>query len=161
MATGAVWYRLVTMTQEIIRSLGLTYDSTSLPAAQVYARKILNDSTTTLPFVMCALGGPETIEGGTFEDHEWTMPVLVATAFASNRDMTLDSDSLQWRQSIIETFDRQPRPEMAIGDVDVYSCEINTNPPVDMRHFHQSHLDVGSLLLLYKVTKNKNRGRHG
>jgi hypothetical protein len=152
----AVWTELVRTTRDIIQGRGLTAGGVPLPAAQVYARKVFSDRNTTLPFLMAVRGPHERIEPGSFEDHEWLLPVLVGHCFASNQDLELNEDEDAWRQDVIETFANQPRPEITLPGVDVNSCDIDPQPVLDLTLFGDN-LDVGGLLLWFRLTKSRNR----
>jgi hypothetical protein len=149
---NAIWTDLLTTTQTIIRGLGLTYaGGTPLPSGQVYARRVLTDRRTVLPFVMVTLGAEsEAVESLTTATRRITYPVLVVHAFASNQDHTLIDDPLAWRQAITDALFRQRRPEISLARV--FDCFMDMDPVIDLSLF-RGNLDVGGMMLLYEAAR--------
>lgn len=154
----AVWTQLVLTTQTILQGLNLTHSGgKALPDEQVYVRKRASDRNTNNPFLMVAPGDSEDLSpGGSFEDHEFILPVLVVHAFPRSPEFALNDDELVWRQQIIETFLDLPRPEVVLDGVNVMDCQVDTSPRVDRRQFNNI-LDVGGMLLKFRVIKTRGR----
>lgn len=106
---NAVYYDVIAAVQTAIQGLSLLLpDTTVLPSARVYKRKVLTDRNMTLPAV-CVFMPPagEMADGGTNESDDWGHAVGVAIIAASNQDYELDSDDdylLTWRQRIRRLF---------------------------------------------------------
>ena len=152
----SIWLDIRVAVHTVIQGLGLTYNNgISLPNVQVYRRKLFSDEYTTLPYVMVCRGGRESLADdakGNFEETETIYPVFVGHVFASNQDLNDDNDDAEaWRQQIIDAFLDLPRPE--VTSCEVSDCQIITAPVLDLQAFRESNLDVGGLLLNFRILR--------
>lgn len=141
---NAVWYDVATEVRTKVLTLSLPLPAGgNLPSAQVYLRKVLTDRSATLPFVMIAPAGVETVEPYSNERELYGYPVAVAVAAASNQDHELDTDDeeyLRWRELILLKFVGK---RLGVTDVvEARPCRVEPGPVLDPALWQSANLWV-------------------
>lgn len=164
MAVSA-WETCLNVTQTIIRGLGLTWlppgatVPVALPDQDVLIRDQESDENVHIPNIQVVPEGIERDEKGDYEDTETILSVKVVHTFEANQSFALSGDKLLWRQLIYDAFIDQPRPEVAAADATIEDCDVQVkfSAHVDKSKFDRQDLQVGAMLLEFRILRSRNR----
>jgi hypothetical protein len=139
---ASIYYQILQAVQTAIQALSLELPSAgTLPAGQVYLRKVLTDRDVTAPCVIVFQPpAAESMLDGTNERDDTGYPVGIAIVSVSNQDYAFDSDDdpyAKWRQRIRRRFNN-----VRIAVDQVYRCLWEPSPLIDYGLWQQSNIWV-------------------
>lgn len=155
--TQAVLYRCLTGVQALVQSLALS----GVANGSIVVRKLPIDRFSaageglSLPAIVIAPWGTETMRAadGTNERDDVGYPVAVTIFAADQQHLTQDLDTYtKWREQIARTL----RQNTLSGVSEIYTCQIEPGPIVDLAAWVQKTLFVSGLVARY--TSREVRG---
>ncbi len=148
MAALSLHKRIVDQTTNRIQLLGLT----NIPTANVVSCRLPTDRVSTLPGlpgVLVSPFGQETLPPGSTETTDVGYPVAVTFVAAANQNFSVQDVELLWREAVIDAFIDQPLE----GVPEVYDCQVEPLPIIDMGLFREQNLAVGGFVLRFFGTR--------
>lgn len=162
--------QILSVVQSTVQGLSLVYtndagQAAALPSGQVYTKKLFTDRGVALPCVEVFYGNLASevdYEGTDFEDTVLEVPIGLAVVFASNQDASVNNDELYWLQQILPQFLDFPDSlrtgmEEGVEGASVWDCRVQLAPPVNPGDWHDQNLDVGGMVLRFKITISRER----
>jgi len=143
---------------QAVRQAITDLDVPLIPKEQIYLRRIPTDRQATLPAVIIAPIGIETLPPSTNASDDIGFPVLISLVNGVNKDQTaLPSEraakdltmevsevELEWRQKVRRAFHNKRLPGM---EQRVYRCTVEPQAILDLPLYRDADLVVSSLIV--------------
>lgn len=105
-----------------------------IASARIYKYKLVDDTSVTLPALICSHQGVEVVAGDTNSNEKWGYPVQLCIIAAENQDLTFEDTYLDSRRVIRNLFHNKAA---IITDVSqCYACSFEPGPIIEEVAFY-------------------------